>query len=278
MFAIAWDSFRTIAKRPSGILLLTILALFTVLVVPLNMKHMGVPFFPRTEYVLTFLTAPLTNPQTPWIIIPLLIIYYAGELVWREREAGLSEIADAAPVPEWILFLGKFLGLGLILVVWTALLAIAGVLAQASMNYNDFEIGLYLKVLFGLQLPEYLLFACLAFALHVLVNQKHLGHLASLVAYGFIAFASGLGIEHHLLVYSSAPNWSYTDMRGFGSSLDSVAVVQALLGSVGAAACGCGETVLGAKQRIRALNRGFNWLVVVSAVRRQESARRRYYS
>jgi ABC-type transport system involved in multi-copper enzyme maturation permease subunit len=220
-FAIARDSFRTIAKRPGGILFLTILALFTVLVVPLNMKHMGVPFFPRTEYVLTFLTAPLTNPQTPWIIIVLLIIYYAGELVWREREAGLSEIADAAPVPEWILILGKFLALGLILALWTALLAIAGVLAQARMNYHDFEIGLYLKVLFGLQLPEYLLFACLAFALHILVNQKHLGHLAALVAYGFIAFASGFGIEHHLLVYSSAPTWSYTDMRGFGASLES---------------------------------------------------------
>lgn len=220
-FAIAWDSFRTIAKRPSGILLLTILALFAVLLIPLNAKHLGVPFFPRTEYVLTFLTVPLTNPQTPWIIILLLIIYYAGELIWREREAGLSEIADAAPVPEWILLLGKFLGLSLILVVWMALLAIAGVLVQARMNYHDFEIGLYLKILFGLQLPEYLLFACLAFALHILVNQKHLGHLASLVAYGFIAFSSMFGIEHHLLVYSSAPNWSYTDMRGFGSSLES---------------------------------------------------------
>lgn len=220
-FAIAWESFRTIAKRPSGLLLLTILAALSVLTIPLNMKHMGVPFFPRTEYVLTFLTAPLTDPQTPWIIIPLLIIFWAGELIWREREAGISEIAAAAPVPEWALFLGKFLGLSLILVVWVALLAIAGVLAQAILNYNDFEFGLYLKVLFGLQLPEYLLFACLVFALHILVNQKHLGHLASLVAYGFIAFASSLGIEHNLLVYSSAPNWSYTDMRGFGSSLES---------------------------------------------------------
>ncbi len=218
-FAIAWDSFRMIAKRPSGILLLTILALFTVLVVPLNMKHLGVPFFPRAEYVLTFLTAPLTSLQTPWIIIPLLIIFWSGELVWREREAGLSEIAAAVPVPEWVLLLGKFLGLSVMLVVWMALLAIAGVLVQTRMNYHDFEIGLYLKVLFGLQLPEYLLFTCLAFALHILVNQKHLGHLAALAAYGFIAFASVLGIEHHLLIFSSAPNWSYTDMRGFGPSL-----------------------------------------------------------
>lgn len=219
-FAVAWDSFRTIAKRPSGILLLTIFALLTVLLIPLNANHLRIPFFPTTEYVLTFLTVPLTDPQTFWIIIPLLIIYYAGELVWREREAGLGEISGAAPVPEWILISGKFLGLGFILIVWMTLLAIAGVLAQASMNYRNFEIGLYLKVLFGLQLPEYLLFAVVALTLHILINQKHLGHLAALVAYGLIAFAPMLGIEHHLLVYSSAPNWSYTDMRGFGSSLE----------------------------------------------------------
>ena len=36
------------------------------------------------------------------MIVPLLIVFYAGELVWREREARLSEIADAAPVPEWV--------------------------------------------------------------------------------------------------------------------------------------------------------------------------------
>jgi ABC-type transport system involved in multi-copper enzyme maturation permease subunit len=218
--AIAWDSFRTIAKSRGGLVLLIGIAVLLVIVLPLNMNHMGVPFFPRTEYVLTFLTTPLTNTQTPWIIIPLLIIFWSGELVWREREAGISEISGAAPVPEWVLLSGKFLGLGLMLVTWMALLAIAGVLAQSSMDYNDFEFGLYLKILFGLQLPEYLLFACLAFALHIIVNQKYLGYLAALAAYGFIAFASGLGIEHHLLVYSSAPNWTYTDMRGFGSSLE----------------------------------------------------------
>lgn len=217
--AITWESFRTIARSRGGLVLLTVIALFSFIVLLLNMKHMGVPFFPRTEYVITLLTAPLTNNQTPWIIIPLFIIFWAGELIWRERDAGISEIAAAAPVPEWALFLGKFLGLSLILAVWMALIGIAGVLAQALMNYHDFEIGLYLKILFGLQLPEYLLFACLALALHTLVNQKHLGHLASLIAYGFIAFASVLGIEHHLLIFSSAPNWSYTDMRGFGQSI-----------------------------------------------------------
>lgn len=153
------------------------------------------------------------------MIIPLLIVFYAGELVWREREAGLSDISDAAPVPEWVLFLGKFLGLGFVLVACMALLMATGMLMQVNLGYYNFEMGLYLQILFGLQLADYLLFALLALVVHVLVNQKYIGHLVALIAYGFIAYASILGIEHNLLVYGSDPGWSYTDMRGFGPFL-----------------------------------------------------------
>jgi len=92
-------------------------------------------------------------------------------------------------------------------------------IAQSIMGYHDFEVGRYLQLLFGLQLPEYLLFAALAFAVHVLVNQKYLGMLVALIAYFLIVFASFLGIEHKLLVYGASPEWSFTDMRGFGSTL-----------------------------------------------------------
>ena len=217
---IAWTSFRTIAQSLGGLVLLAAIPALVVAIVPGNMYNDGTLVLPKTEYVLTSLTAPLTNPFTPWVIVPLLIILYAGELVWREREAGLGEIIDAAPVPEWALFLGKFLGLGLVLVVFMALLTLAGVLVQVILGYHDFEIVPYLHVLFGLQLPEYLLFALLALVVQALVDQKYVGYLVALVAYGFIAFAYRLGIEHNLLVYGSSPGWSYTDMRGFGPFLE----------------------------------------------------------
>ena len=217
--AIAGASFRAIAKSQGGLVLLAAIAGLLVVFLPQNIERFGVPLFPRTWYLLTFLTAPLTDPFTPWVIIPLLIVLYAGELVWRERDAGLGDITDAAPVPEWALLLGKFLGLGLVLVAWTALLALAGVLVQARMGYGEIEIGLYLRVLFGLQLPEYLLFALLALVVQAVVDQKYVGLLAALAAYASIAFASTLGIENDLLVYGAGPEWSYTDMRGFGASL-----------------------------------------------------------
>lgn len=216
---IAMDSFRTIAKRRGGLVVSIAIAAITVLVVPLNMENLGTPLLPRTEYVLTFLTAHLTDFLTPWVIIPLLIVLYAGELVWREREAGLGEITDAAPVPEWVLFSGKFMGLSLVLLMWMGFLMAAGMLIQLRMGYYRFETGLYLKVLFGLRLPEYMLFTVLALFVQGLVNQKYLGLLLAVIAYAFILFASLLGLQHHLLVYGSAPAWSYTDMRGFGATL-----------------------------------------------------------
>jgi ABC-type transport system involved in multi-copper enzyme maturation permease subunit len=219
LLAVTGDSFRTLAKSRGGLVLLTGVAAIAVIVLPQNFENMGTPLLPRTEYVLTFLTAPLTQPFTQWVITPLLIVLYAGELVWRERSAGLGEITDAAPLPDWVRFAGKFLGLALILAVWMALLMLVGILVQVRMGYHNFEIGLYLKAIFGLQLPEYLLFAVLALVIQGLVNQKYLGHLLALVAYVFIAFAAKLGIDHDLLVYGSAPGWTYTDMRGFGASL-----------------------------------------------------------
>jgi len=216
---VAWTSFRTIARSRGGLAVMAPVALVTIIVLPQNMENMGTPLLPRTEYVLTFLAAPLTQPMTQWVIIPILTLLWAGELVWREREASLGEITDAAPVPEWVPFLGKLLGLGLVLAALMAVLMAIGMLVQLRLGYHRFEVGLYLKVLFGLQLPEYLLFAVLALVVHGVAGQKYVGHMAALLVYAFLLFAARLGIEHHLLVYGSAPRWYYTDMRGFGPSL-----------------------------------------------------------
>ena len=219
MLAIAWDSFRTIATSWAGLGLLAGIPFLTVPVVLDQMTLNGVPLVPVTSRVLNELTGPLAAEMSRWVIIPLLLVFFAGELVWREREAGVGEIADAMPASEWAPFLGKLLGLGLVLVAFTALQMAAGMLAQTIMGHDKLEVGLYLKILFGLQLPEYLIFVPLALMVHVLVDQKYIGHLVAIIAYVFIALASLFGIEHDLLIYGAGPGWSYTDMSGFGPSL-----------------------------------------------------------
>ena len=220
LLAVAWSSFRMIARSPAGLFLLAAFPMGLVLLVPLQSEHWGVPLVPRTDYILTkHLTGSVTAPENYWMIVPLLILYFAGELVWRERDAGLSENVDATSVPEWVLLAGKYLGLALVLATLMGAVTAAGMLAQALMGHHDFRPVTYLQILFGLQLPEYLLFAVLAFLVHVVVNHKHVALLVALVAYFCIVFARRLGIEHDLLVYGAGPRWSYTEMRGMGRSL-----------------------------------------------------------
>jgi ABC-2 type transport system permease protein len=216
---LAWTSFQTIATSWAGLALLTVIPLLTIPVVVDQMESNGVPLVPTTTRVINELTAPLSAELSRWVIIPALLIFFAGELIWREREARLGEITDAMPGSEWAPFLGKFLGIGLLLVAFTTLQMSAGLFAQAILGYNTFEIALYLKILFGLQLPEYLLFAFLVLTIHVLVNQKYVGHLVATIAYVFITLSSLFGVDHDLFVFGAGPGWSYTEMRGFGPSL-----------------------------------------------------------
>ncbi|MFN7115829.1 MAG: ABC transporter permease/M1 family aminopeptidase [Saprospiraceae bacterium] len=217
--SVAGSSFGMMVKSLAGLFLLVVFPAFVVLVLVVQSEQWGIPLLPRTGYIVSkHLTAPLTQASDFRVMIPLLIIYFAGELVWRERDTRLSENVDATPTPEWALFLGKFLGLGLVLVASMASLMAAGMLAQVIMGYYDFRIDLYLQFLFGLQLPEYLLFAVLAFVIHVVVNQKYVALLVALVAYLLIVLAPWIGIKHNLLVYGGGPDWYYTDMLGFGAS------------------------------------------------------------
>ncbi|AHM58684.1 putative membrane protein [Flammeovirgaceae bacterium 311] len=217
--AIAWTSFRMIATSWAGLALLVFIPLLTIPVVLDQMESGGFPLVPTTAFVISELTAPLSAELSRWVIIPFLLIFFAGELVWRERDAGLSELTDTMPGSDWTSFGGKFLGIALVLIVFLILLAVAGLLAQLMLGYQHFEIGLYGKILFGLQLPEYLLFALLALVVHVLVNHKYIGHLLAIIAYVIIALSPMFGIEHNLLIFGGGPGWSYTEMQGFGPSL-----------------------------------------------------------
>lgn len=217
---IAGASFGKIAKHSIGLTLVAVAVLASLVFASRILTQFGIPLLPTTQQVLGYLAAPVSNLSTPWVIIPLLIMYFSGELIWAERDMGLSDIADATPVPAWVLFMGKFLGLTFIVVVWMALLLAGGIGMQLTLGYAKFEIGLYLQTLFGLQLLDYLLFALLALVMHVVANQKYIGYLLVVLVFSFMAFPSTFQVEHNLLIFGAAPAWSYTEMRGFGNSLE----------------------------------------------------------
>jgi hypothetical protein len=129
----------------------------------------------------------------------------------------MAEIADAAPVSEGAALTGRFLALVGMLAMLQLPVIIGGMLAQALQGYTNFEIGLYLRILFGLQMADLVLLSALAVLVHVLVNQKYLAHLVVVVLLLLRSLVAQRGwVQHHLLLYGTDPGWKYSDMNGFG--------------------------------------------------------------
>ena len=167
------------------------------------------PTWPVTSVIAVRLLGTLS------FLVYVLVALYAGDLVWMDRSVRASGITDALPVPSWVQLAGKFAALVAFLAVLQAVLMTGGVLMQAAKGYSTFELGLYVRILFGLQLADYVLVAALAFFVHVIVGHKHVGSLLVLLYCLFVRFAPRFGIEHKLLLYGADPGWSHSDLSGF---------------------------------------------------------------
>ncbi|MDQ3280423.1 MAG: hypothetical protein M3Q69_03320 [Acidobacteriota bacterium] len=174
--------------------------------------NVGASILETVTWPVTHLVAGVVISE-PLIVIPwLVIVLFAGELVWKDRESGAAEIADAVPVRTGTVLTGRFLALIAIIALFQFALMLGGMLLQVLHGYTVFEPLLYLKILFGITLVDYVILAALAVTAHVLVNHKYVGHLLMLVV---IVFCHG-ALYHPLLVYNSGPAWQYSDMNGFG--------------------------------------------------------------
>ena len=179
--------------------------------------NVGDTLFDTNTWPVTSIVAETALSERVVILFYLLIALYAGELVWKAREVGTAEIADASPVPDGAALVGRFLALVALLVMFLAASLAGGILIQASQGYYTFEPALYLRVVFGLNLASLVLLGALAMAIHVVVNHKYLGHiLVVVIAIALPRAAPAFGIRHNLLRYGMDPGWTYSDMNGFG--------------------------------------------------------------
>ncbi|MEO5568240.1 MAG: M1 family aminopeptidase, partial [Gemmatimonadaceae bacterium] len=155
------------------------------------------------------------------IFLLVIIALYAGEVVWSERDAKIAGIVDATPVDTAIVYLAKLAALCGVVIVLQLVLMLAGMILQASGGYFRFEIGVYLQSLFGIQLIDLLLLAVLAVAVHVVVDNKYLGHFLVILLMLGNGVQTYIGFEHKLWEFASDGGTVYSDMNGWGPFLRS---------------------------------------------------------
>ena len=172
-------------------------------------KMYGVNTLPVTYEVLSVLSGSFA------LFMLIIITFYSGQIIWKERELRADQIIDSLPVPNWIPMISKLVALMVLPGIMLLVLMVVGIGIQTWRGFFDYEVLLYLKKLFILDWTRYMLLCVLAFTIQVIVNHKYLGHFMMILYFMFGIFAGQLGLNHTLYYFGSGSGAPYSDMNSY---------------------------------------------------------------
>jgi ABC-2 type transport system permease protein len=155
--------------------------------------------------------------NTFYIFLIAIITFYGGVLVWKERDAGLSDIVDATPVKTAILFTTKLFALMSAIFAVQLVAMLFGMLAQLFHSYTRFQIDVYVKSLLVIDTLAFAYLSVIALFMHYLINNRYIAYFAFVA---FIILNSFLWdvfqVDSNMVKFGKTPYVLYSDMNGFG--------------------------------------------------------------
>jgi len=226
----ASDLFKSLQLAADNLKAMLGSPVFLAIMATLFLMFMGYNFFWTSAYYLTASHLPLTSVMTyiripMMIVIGIMLLILSGELLFKDRTAGVWQIADAMPTPSWVFVLSRFLAMAGIAFLIVTLIFAAGILSQWAMGFEDIEWGLYLRELYGSRFGwlTCLQLICLAFFCGVLFNSRLKGHILSIALFIFLSMSVDFKlIEQLQFGFPFVPGvfgpekYNYSEMNGYG--------------------------------------------------------------
>ncbi len=186
----------------------------------INSINLGTSFGVNS-YPLTYIIVEELQEMTVFFFL-MIVVFYSGELVWKERDTNIDALYDSSPIADSINLIAKYFGLLLTYATLLIAIIIAGIAFQTSQGYYHYELDVYFVGFFLSTFVFLALFTALAFFFQTIVNHKFIGHLL-IVTFFFLGIISLeiLGIDHGLYTFGSGYLGAYSDMNGYGHFLAS---------------------------------------------------------
>ena len=172
----------------------------------------GTKVYPVTDQMLV----ALGNSFNFMLII--IVTFYAGELIFKERQARIADVSDAMPVPNWVPLAAKCLALAGVVFGFLLTGALAAMVFQLVKGGVALEPLLYLKGIALASVP-FILMGLLALALQVYTNNKFVGYLLMVLLLVLQPVMNVLHLEHNLYNIAGLPQAPHSDMNGYGHFL-----------------------------------------------------------
>ncbi|MBS1937628.1 MAG: ABC transporter permease [Bacteroidetes bacterium] len=170
----------------------------------------------NTTYPVTYNVAELMRGSL-MIYLLIIVAFYAGQLVWKEREPKIDGIVNALPVSTAVNLLAKLAALLAVVLLVLLVAVLAGMATQLIHGYTRLQPGVYLTYFVLPSLLNFAIWAAVGLLVHVLVNNKYLGYFIFIVVFVLNIFVWGpLGVVSNLVVINGSSGLTYSDMNGFG--------------------------------------------------------------
>lgn len=195
---------------------LLVMGLFGLMILIVNlsfgMEMFGTPRYPTTATMVGLVTGSYS------LFLLIIVVFYAGELVFRERSARIAEVTDAYPNADWIALASKLVALtGVVLLFYASGIAVT-IVYQLIRGGVAIEPGLYLSRML-IECSGFVLMGVLALFLQVISNNKFIGYLLMLVYLVLRATMGFLDFDDLLYRPFGTPPLPYSDMNGYGHFL-----------------------------------------------------------
>lgn len=155
--------------------------------------------------------------NTSSIFMMIILVFFSGELVWRDRDCKINGIIDSTPHSSFISLVAKALSLISVATLLYFFLILIAVIYQLINGYTRIELDVYLLDFFQTSFFTYIVYSCLLILIQVLLSNKYLGYFISIL-FIFIweTILSILHIETNMLSIQGHPYLMYSDLNGFG--------------------------------------------------------------
>ena len=192
-----------------------ILFLFCIIILVADLSG-GFEYFGLKSYPLTYKLIDSIKDNTDIFII-IIVVFFSGELIWRDRDYKINEVIDATAHTSFISMSAKALSLVCIASILNIFFLGIGVIYQLLHGFTRIEIDVYLLDFFYDNLPLFIAFGGVTILVQVLSSNKYIGYFISiLILLVWELVLSILDLNSNMLDIGGAPSVFYSDMNGFG--------------------------------------------------------------
>jgi len=153
------------------------------------------------------------------LFLLLMMVFFGGDVIWRERTAKITELIDSTAVQNWTLLVSKWLATIAMIYTVIALACISALIAQATIGVGALDVPLMFKRGFlelGLMMSFWV--TLVMFVQNFVPNRIFGMILGGLILFGILFGVQSLPFYHPLMGFGMVNPGAYSDMNAYRTS------------------------------------------------------------